>query len=91
MSQFEIAVATILFFLVFLRLALITVVGLLIIRPVRDCPACFRPTVPIRMRWFVRFNSAFEWRWCAECQWEGPARKALDGDAQASDSFLYSE
>lgn len=91
MSQFELAVATVLFFPVFLRLALITVVGLLIIRPVRDCLACFCPAVPIRMRWLVRFNSAFEWRWCADCGWEGPARKALDGDARTADSFLYSE
>ena len=79
MSQFELAVAVILFFfLVFLRLALIAVVGLFIIRPARDCPACFRPTVPIRKRWLAWFNSALEWRWCPECRWEGPARKALE-------------
>ncbi len=75
MSAFELAVVVILFFLVLLRFTVITVLGLLIIRPVRDCPACFRPTVPIRMTWLTRLYSTLEWRWCPECQWEGPARK----------------
>jgi hypothetical protein len=75
-SAFEIAVAAIFFSLVLFRLVLIGVVGFLIIRPVRDCPACFEPTVPIRLRWLARVSPRFEWRWCPECGWEGPARRA---------------
>ena len=79
MSTFEWAVVGILFFLVLLRLLVVTLVGFAIIRPVRDCPACFRPTVPIRMTWLARLSSSFEWRWCPECHWEGPARKTVAG------------
>ncbi len=77
MSEFEIALFAILFGLVFLRVVVVTAVGFLIIRPVRDCPACFQPTVPIKMTWLARISSHFEWRWCPECHWEGPARKAI--------------
>ena len=51
MSQLEIAVVAILFFLVGFRVAVIAVLGLLIVRPVRDCPACFRTTVPVLVKW----------------------------------------
>lgn len=75
MSQFELAVIAIFVGLVVLRVALIGIVGVLIIRPVRDCPACFRETIPIRRRWLISLASAFEWRWCPACRWEGPARR----------------
>ena len=74
-DDFELAVATILFLLVLMRLALVTIVGLIIIRPVRDCPACFKATVPVRVHWLDLLSSRFEWRWCPECLWEGPGRK----------------
>ncbi len=91
MSQLEIAVVAILFFLVGFRVAVIAVLGLLIVRPVRDCPACFRTTVPVLVKWLPRRSSSFEWRWCPECHWEGPGRKILDRDAVAGVSFRASQ
>jgi hypothetical protein len=72
-SQFELAVIAIFFGIVVLRIAFISIVALMIIRPVRDCPACFRATIPVRRRWLNSLASAFEWRWCPACRWEGPA------------------
>ena len=62
MSQFELAVAAILFFLAILRVALISIVGLLVIRPVRDCPSCSRATILICKPWLTRLATPFEWR-----------------------------
>lgn len=75
MEHLELAIVAVLLFLVGLRVVLVTVLGLLIIRPVRDCPACFEPTVAIRKPLLTRFVPRFEWRWCATCGWEGPARR----------------
>ena len=74
-GRFELAVAVVLLGLVVLRVLIVTVLGLLIIRPVRECPACFEPTVPIRWPLVLRLATGFEWRWCPSCRWQGPARK----------------
>lgn len=60
--------------LVVLRVALLTIGGLLLIRPVRRCPACFGPTVPVLISWLERLTR-FEWRWCTGCGWRGLARR----------------
>lgn len=60
--------------LVVLRVALLTIGGVLIIRPVRACPACFQPTTPILHRWLQRLTR-LEVRWCPGCGWSGLARR----------------
>ncbi|MDE0395771.1 MAG: hypothetical protein OYK82_13445 [Gammaproteobacteria bacterium] len=74
-GRFELAVAVVLLGLVVLRVLIVTILGLLILRPVRECPACFEPTVPIRWPLVLRLATGFEWRWCPSCRWQGPARK----------------
>lgn len=59
--------------LVLLRLALLGIGSALLVRTVRDCPACFRPTTPVLVRWLRRV-SHFEWRWCTHCGWRGLSR-----------------
>lgn len=61
--------------LIVLRVALLTVGGLLLIRPVRDCPACFQPTAPVLVPWLEQLTR-LEWRWCTHCGWRGVARRA---------------
>lgn len=61
--------------LILLRVTLLTVGGLLLVRPVRGCPACFHPTDPVRVRWLERL-SRLEWRWCTHCGWRGVARRS---------------
>ncbi|HUG39758.1 MAG TPA: hypothetical protein VMM12_04700 [Longimicrobiales bacterium] len=60
--------------LIVLRVALLTLGGLLLVRPVRRCPACFRPTDPVLILWLERMTR-FEWRWCTGCGWRGLARR----------------
>lgn len=60
--------------LIVLRVALLTIGGLLLIRPVRDCPACFCPTVAVLSAWLERLTR-LEWRWCPTCGWRGLARR----------------
>jgi hypothetical protein len=60
--------------LIILRVALVTVGGMLLIQPVHDCPACFQPTVPVLVRWLERL-ARFEWRWCPHCGWRGLSRR----------------
>jgi hypothetical protein len=61
--------------LILLRVALLTVGGLLLVRPVRGCPACFQPTAPVRVRW-LPWTGRFEWRWCMGCGWRGLSLRA---------------
>ena len=61
--------------LVLLRFVLIGVGALLIIRPVSDCPACFRESMKIRYRWLAVLAPWLEWRWCPHCGWQGPSRR----------------
>lgn len=77
-GQLELAVIVVLLGLVVLRVLIVTVLGLLIIRPVRECPACFEPTVPIRLPFVLRLAVGFEWRWCPACRWQGPARRVSE-------------
>lgn len=72
-----VAVATLLA-LVILRVALLTIGSLLLVRPVRDCPACFRPTAPILHRWLQRLTR-LQLRWCPACGWRGLARPSEAG------------
>lgn len=72
----EYLVVGVLFGLVLLRALLVGVLTLLVIYPVRACPACFEEgTLPIRKWWLVPVARRLEWRWCPACGWEGPARR----------------
>lgn len=61
--------------LILLRVVLLTVGGFLLIRPVRGCPACFRPTAPLLTPWLSRLTG-LERRWCTHCGWSGLSRPA---------------
>lgn len=62
--------------LVLLRVVVVATAAALLIRPVRACPACFHPTVPLLIRPLAKLVPWVEWRWCPDCAWQGPARKA---------------
>lgn len=80
----EFLVVGVLFGIVALRVLAVRFLVLLIIRPVRGCPACFEPTAPIRKRWLFLLGRNLEWRWCAACGWEGIARRmAVDREEAA--------
>lgn len=61
--------------LALLRFGIITAGAVLLIRPVRACPACFAATLLIERRWLGRFAPRLEWRWCPHCRWQGLARR----------------
>ena len=61
--------------LVLLRGVLIAVGAALLVRPVRQCPACFQATVELQRVWLRRLAPWLEWRWCPHCGWAGPARR----------------
>lgn len=60
--------------LVVLRVVLLTLGSVLLVRPVRSCPACFGATAPVLRPWLERLTR-LEWRWCSCCGWSGPARR----------------
>jgi hypothetical protein len=60
--------------LILLRVVLLTVGGMLLIRPVGRCPACFEATEPVLIRWLERLTR-LELRWCLHCGWRGLARR----------------
>ncbi|HSJ15156.1 MAG TPA: hypothetical protein VK939_12120 [Longimicrobiales bacterium] len=66
--------------LVTLRWVIIGVGAALLLRPVRSCPACFGPTLMLHRRWLRRLAPWLEWRWCAGCGWQGPARRITERD-----------
>lgn len=70
----EMVATFVLLALVLLRVVLLTLGSLLLVRPVRACPACFEPTAPVLHPWLERLTR-LEWRWCAGCGWRGPARR----------------
>jgi hypothetical protein len=77
----EFLVVGILFGLVLLRALLVGALALLVIHPVRACPACLRePTFRVRKGWLALLGRRFEWRWCPGCGWEGPGRR-IKGEA----------
>lgn len=40
------------------------------------CPRCGGPTHPVRLRrWARPLRRLLQWRWCADCGWEGPGRR----------------
>lgn len=61
--------------LVVMRWGLLAFGAALVIRPVDDCPACFRPAFLLRRPWLRRLAPWFEWRWCPRCGWQGLARR----------------
>ncbi len=75
MGSFELTAVLVLAALAFLRAVVVLGFAVVIIRPVRGCPACFRPTVALLTGWSWLLPRRFEWRWCPECGWEGPARR----------------
>ena len=71
----EYLVVAILFGLVFLRAVAVGMMTLLVIHPVRVCPACLdNRTVPVRKEWLRFTFRRYEWRWCMACGWEGLSR-----------------
>ncbi|MQA90453.1 MAG: hypothetical protein GEU90_09485 [Gemmatimonas sp.] len=58
-----------------LRVVLIGLGATLLIRPVRECPACGRETIVVQQLWLDRILPAFELRWCPSCRWKGLARR----------------
>lgn len=60
--------------LVALRWIVIGVGVALLLRPVRECPACFEETFGLHHR-VLRYIRWLEWRWCPHCGWHGPARR----------------
>jgi hypothetical protein len=76
----EFLVVGVLLGLVLLRAVLVGALALLVIHPVRACPACFRePTFRVRKWWLRLLARRMEWRWCPGCGWEGPARRMAGG------------
>ncbi|MGH7475816.1 MAG: hypothetical protein ACRELD_05980 [Longimicrobiales bacterium] len=73
--------------LVLLRLGLVAVAALLLIHPVRECPACFAGTIPILRPW-LRRSSRYEWRWCPACGWQGPARRTANASAYSRSTTI---
>jgi hypothetical protein len=66
--------------LVLLRGVLLAIGAALILRPIAECPACFEPgTFLLRRRWLRWLAPWLEWRFCARCGWQGPAKKAEPG------------
>jgi hypothetical protein len=65
--------------LIILRFAALLLAIVVLARPVRACPACFAETVPIRTGWLRLFRHRIELRWCAQCGWQGIARRAHRG------------
>ena len=62
--------------LVLVRYAAVLFLAALIIRPVRQCPACGGGlTVPLQQRWLRALARHYEWRWCPACGWEALARR----------------
>lgn len=60
--------------LVALRWIVIGIGVALLLRPVRECPACFQETFGLHHR-LLRHVKWLEWRWCPHCGWHGPARR----------------
>ena len=75
MGTFELALVGVFAFLIFLRALAVVVVAFAVIRPVLSCPACFLPTVPVRVPWRLLLPASFEWRGCPACGWQGPGRR----------------
>jgi hypothetical protein len=65
--------------LVFVRFGLVWFSATLLLRPARECPACFQPTALVRRPLITALLPNAEWRWCLSCAWQGPARK-LEND-----------
>ncbi|MDX1568209.1 MAG: hypothetical protein R3223_10445 [Longimicrobiales bacterium] len=70
--------------LVLLRWGLLFVGALFLVARVRDCPACFEPTLKLRRPWLRRLASWLEWRWCPTCSWQGLSRRKEGGLARTA-------
>lgn len=74
-NDVSVSAAAVLGALVLLRWGFIFVGALLLLRPARSCPACFRRTLRIRRPVLTALLPRAEWRWCPSCRWQGPARR----------------
>lgn len=64
--------------LVAVRYAAVLFLAALIVRPVRECPACFAAsTIPIQPSWLRPIARHYEWRWCPACGWQALARRSV--------------
>ena len=64
--------------LVVVRVGLVWLGAALLLRPARECPACFQPTALVRRPLLTALLPNAEWRWCPSCAWQGPTRKPED-------------
>ena len=74
---------TVLLALVLLRWGLLVVGAIFLVARVRDCPACFEPTLKLRRPWLRRVAPWLEWRWCPTCGWQGLSRTREGGLVRA--------
>lgn len=91
LNDLSVSAAVVLGALVLLRWGFIFVGALLLLRPARSCPACFRRTLRIRRPLLTAVLPMAEWRWCPSCRWEGPARRKAREDAwipRSSESWI---
>jgi len=66
--------------LVALRVIIVGIGAALLLRPVRDCPACFADaTFRAHHRWLRLLAPWLEWRFCPRCGWHGPSRRLARG------------
>ncbi len=78
MDQTAIA-AFVLFGLVALRFIIVGIGAALLLRPVRDCPACFaNSTFRAHRPVLRRIAPWLEIRFCPRCGWQGPSRVTHD-------------
>ncbi|MGH7502488.1 MAG: hypothetical protein ACREL7_12115 [Longimicrobiales bacterium] len=82
----SIATVIVLLGLVALRWVVIGIGVALLLRPVRECPACFFETFGLHHR-LLRFAPWLEWRWCPNCGWHGPARRTGQVNHPLTDSI----
>jgi hypothetical protein len=75
------AAAIVLAGFVVLRWILLGLGAALLIRPVRDCPACFGPTFALQRPRLQRLAPWLEWRFCPRCRWQGPGRRVQEPSA----------
>jgi predicted RNA-binding Zn-ribbon protein involved in translation (DUF1610 family) len=69
--------------LVLVRWCLVLFGATLILRTVRECPACFQGTVRLQRPVLCRLLPMADWRWCPACGWQGPSLKAPDREASS--------
>jgi hypothetical protein len=81
MDDVDVSVASVVVLggLVLLRFVIVGVGAALLLRPVRECPACFAHTVRVKRPVLEAVTRIAEWRWCTSCGWQGLGRVSEGG------------